>query len=92
MFFFKYRKVLYNNKGKKANDKYLSFPFCLFKTKALFSDESYLITPGNAATVFTPILRVATNLSLTTLLLLWTIQPKKTFTGTASFFFFFFWS
>lgn len=59
--------MLYNNKGKKANDKYLSFPFCLSKTKALFSDESYLITPGNPATVFTPVLRVAANLSLTTL-------------------------
>lgn len=43
--------MLCNNKGKKANDKYLSFLFCLSKTK----DESYLITPGISAMVFTPI-------------------------------------
>lgn len=53
MFFFKYCRVLCNNKEKKANDKHLSFPFCLSKTKALFGDESYLITPGTSVLVVT---------------------------------------
>lgn len=57
LFFFKYCKVLCNNKKGESNDKYLSFLFCLYKTKALFRDESYLITPGISPTVFTPIFR-----------------------------------
>lgn len=50
-------KVLCNSKEKKANDKYLRFPFRLCKTKALFSDGSCWVTSGTSAPVFTLFLR-----------------------------------